>query len=183
MGLLDALFGRKPRQMPETAKPLDEASWWRVLNLVARLSQHKDEDPVELVTMVIGRRFKGKGLLPLALLAKQLMDRANTPGLHAACRLRHGHVDRDLHRSFRFWLMCQGEEVFTQALKHPDSLAPLAHRQWQADAAWEGLLKGIADYYNEPLPRRWLPEDYRSSALSDEETLRQLPQLLAQLKG
>jgi hypothetical protein len=84
MGLLDALFGRKPRQLPETAKPLDEASWWRVLNLVVRLFQHKDEDPVALVTLVIGCRFKGKGLLPLALLAKQLMDRANTPGLHAA---------------------------------------------------------------------------------------------------
>ncbi|MBX3102394.1 MAG: DUF4240 domain-containing protein [Bacteroidetes bacterium] len=183
MGLFDifkTLFGQKsPKGLPQEPKPLPEDRWWRILRMVEKLSNNRDEDPVQLVESVIGGSFKGKGLLNLALLAKQLMDRANTPGLHAACKLLRGNADRETFRSFRFWLMCQGQEVYTGALTDADSLSALSTRQWQADAAWKNLLQGIEQYYGEPLPTRWQPADYRSSALSEEEVHRTLPKLVA----
>lgn len=178
MGLFDALFGRRgPRPYPEVPPVLQPKAWWRITALMHRLGA--GGDTAQLLAAVFSKYYRGKNALAFAVLAKSLMDKANTPELHTACRLLLGHNDADTFRGFRLWLLCQPQEVYEAALKSADTLADLpADTVPNAAEGWLALLATLQDYYGQPLPHRYHPVDYRQSSLSEEQIATRLPRLL-----
>lgn len=110
----------------------------------------------------------------------------------AAQKIIDGYVSDDTYLYFRCWLIAQGEAVFTNALRHPDTLAGVVEDGYQE---FEDLLNVATTAFekrtgrteeDETFPRnvafaRGLDYDSGSETKGEDWTESQLPKMLPKL--
>src|SRR5437588_12176207 len=100
---------------------MDRSAFWRLIEAAKQESNGKVEQEVdELYQMLL--------VLPAAEIAEfhnhfwELMDQSYTWDLWAAAYIILGGCSDDAFDYFRGWLIAQGESVFENAMKDPETL-------------------------------------------------------------
>lgn len=68
--------------------------------------------------------------------------------LKAACKVIEGSIDPKVHSAFCFWLISQGDSIYFNALKNPDTLATEETRQYEF-CSFEELPYAPYNVYNQ----------------------------------
>jgi len=143
--------------------------------LISNLAQH---DPVQIT------EFE-------CLLREHLLE-ADHFNIMAAQKILNGYVTDDSYLYFRCWLVGQGEAVFTNALRSPDTLATIVQDPY---LDFEALLTVATTAFSkrtgkaeedETFPRevclaRGLDYDFGTETKGEDWTENQLPKLLPKL--
>lgn len=90
------------------------------------------------------RFLKQEKILEFQIIFRSYLDIAYKYGLWTAAMIMHGGCTDDEFTDFRCWLISQGEEVYFNALKNPDSLAELPITR---DCQFEALISVACGIY------------------------------------
>ena len=132
------------------------------------------------------------GIVDFERLLRQYILAADDFGIIAAQKIIQGWVSDDPYLYFRCWLISQGEQVYFEALRNPDSLAELDATQgdtdfepllYVADEAF-AIVTGLEE--DESFPRniayeQGLDYDGPTETKGEDWTEEQLPTLLPKL--
>jgi predicted DNA-binding WGR domain protein len=125
--------GKKPIEKPV----LDErGTFWRLIDLSRKGSEG---DPYMQLDNLRQRLLKlpEEELRSFDRVFWELMNESYRADLWGAAYVIKGGCSDDSFDYFRGWLIMQGEQPFTEALKDPDSLAPRARRAQELGSEFE----------------------------------------------
>jgi hypothetical protein len=165
-------------QLIETAKETSKGNQTlQEQTLINSLAQHSPEQIIEFE----------------CILREYLLE-ADHFNIMAAQKILNGYVTDDSYLYFRCWLIGQGEEVFTHALRNADTLATVVQDPYLefeallvvATLAYEKRISRKEEDDEESFPRgvasaRGLHYDFGAETKGEDWTENQLPKLLPKL--
>ena len=122
---------------------MDRATFWGMIDEARQASRGDPEEQVLLLTDALAALPEAE-IVEFQRILDQLMDESYAWELWAAAYIIRGGCSDDCFDYFRGWLIAQGETVFQNALRDPESLADVA----MLDDVWlEGMLYVAHDAY------------------------------------
>ena len=171
---------------------MDKSEFWRIIDF-ARLHAQEDSQRQELLLVKGLEQYSAENIIEFECLLRQTIIDADDFKVMAAEKIMEGSVSDDSYVYFRCWLIGQGEQVFTEALRNPDSLVTVVTAETTTD--FEALLYVTTQAYqhktgkgeeDDSFPRniaakRGLDYDFGSQTKGQDWTPEQLPTLLPRL--
>ncbi|GGG27621.1 DUF4240 domain-containing protein [Hymenobacter glacieicola] len=169
---------------------MDKNEFWQIIDSTKQASQGDQQRQQQALISCL-ESYPPEQILEFECQLRQHVLEADTFLIMAAQKIIDGYVSEDPYLYFRCWLVGQGEAVFTEALRNPDSLAALLEEPYQE---FEALLYVAGMAYaartgkqteDDTFPRavaitRGL--DYADSVTKGEDwTENQLPKMLPRL--
>jgi hypothetical protein len=104
---------------------VERAEFWK---LIEEAKEASGGDPEEQVVMLRTRltAYPLEEIISFDRILWQLMDDSYTWDLWAAAYILNGGCSNDCFDYFRGWLVAQGEQVFNDAMRDPETLASVA---------------------------------------------------------
>ncbi|WP_223652661.1 DUF4240 domain-containing protein [Hymenobacter psoromatis] len=171
---------------------MDKQEFWRIIDL-AHQQANGDEQIQEVLLIKALENHEPAQIIEFECLLRQQIIAADDFKVMAAQKIILGSVSDDSYLYFRCWLIGQGEDVFSQALRNPDSLAAIDTEEVNPD--FESLLYVATQAYqhktgkeeeDESFPRdvaseRGLNYDFETETKGEDWEEEQLPTLLPSL--
>lgn len=175
-------------------RTMDKSEFWRIIDFAY---QHAQGDSQLQETLLIKglEQHSAADIVEFECLLRQIIIDADDFKVMAAEKIIEGSVSDDSFLYFRCWLIGQGEQIFTEALRNPDSLSTIVTEETTTD--FELLLYVATQTYqyqtgkgkeDDSFPRnvaakRGLDYDFGSQTKGQDWTPEQLPMLLPKLWG
>jgi hypothetical protein len=171
---------------------MNKTEFWRIINFAHQQAPADDQMQEELLIKNL-EQYSAEDIIEFECILRQTIIEADDFGVMAAEKIIEGYVTDDPYVYFRCWLIGQGEQVYTRALRNPDSLAEVVTPETQVD--FEPLLYVATTAYRNKtgkqeedatFPRdvaatRGLDYDFGSKTKGKDWTPEQLPTLLPRL--
>ena len=171
---------------------IDEQEFWRIIDFSKKYAAGNSESQEALLVKIIAQ-YSPSEIIEFECLLRQRLEEADDFNVMAAEKIMEGSVTDDSYIYFRCWLIAQGEKVFTEAIRSPDTLAAVAIDEAETD--FEQLLYVATDAYkistgkkeeDASFPRniaaeRGLNYDFASETKGKDWIPEQLPSLLPKL--
>ncbi|UOQ78729.1 DUF4240 domain-containing protein [Hymenobacter sp. 5516J-16] len=109
---------------------MDKNEFWQIIDST-REAALGDQERHQQALISRLESYSPEQIVEFECLLRQHVLEADTFLIMAAQKIIDGYVSEDPYLYFRCWLVGQGETVFTEALRNPDSLAPLLHDPYQ----------------------------------------------------
>jgi hypothetical protein len=138
---------------------MERAEFWKLIAEAKEASRGDLETQLDIIETRLGE-YSPEEIVSFQSVLHQLMDESYTRDLWAAAYILNGGCSDDCFDYFRGWLIAQGEHVYNEALRDPETLAPLAAITDLDDYAFESILYAAWTAYEEktgqeiPLTRR-----------------------------
>lgn len=171
---------------------MDKAEFWQLLE-AAKTAAHGDQTMQEQVLISSLAKREPAQIVEFECLLREYLLEADHFNIMAAQKILDGYVSDDPYLYFRCWLIGQGEQVFTEALRDADTLAAVIDAPYQdfeellyvATTAFEQRT-GIQEDESGTFPRdiaraRGLGYDSGSETKGNDWTENQLPKMLPKL--
>ncbi len=117
---------------------MDKAQFWQLIEEAKEKSGGECEAQVDLIEEAL-LRLSAEEVIAFDRLVDIFRDQAYRWDLWGAASLINGGCSDDCFMYFGCWLIAQGQEVFENALRDPDSLSEIIEPDF-ADAECEALL-------------------------------------------
>ena len=171
---------------------IDKPEFWRIIDFSKQYAAGNSDAQETLLVKILAQYSPGE-IIEFECVLRQCLEEADDFNVMAAAKIIEGSVTDDSYIYFRCWLIAQGEKVFSEAVRTPDSLAAVATDDTQTD--FEQLLYVATDAYkistgkqkeDDNFPRnvaaeRGLSYDFGSETKGRDWTPEQLPTLLPKL--
>jgi hypothetical protein len=167
---------------------MDRSEFWKLIEEARAKSEGDCERLVELLQQRL-QSLPAKKIIQFKSILDELLAESYTWELWAAGYLINGGCSDDGFDYFRAWLISQGEEIFTNALKDPETLADYP-AEFPGDADCEELMYAPVYAYKEKtgrdlfadMPRRSWPREPTGKRWEEEEVESVLPRLAARVQ-
>lgn len=173
---------------------MDKKEFWQIIES-ARAKAQGDQQLQEQTLISSLEKLEPEQIVEFECILCQYLLEADHFDVIAAQKIIDGYVSDDPYLYFRCWLIGQGETVFTNALRNPDSLAAVIDEPYHdfeellyvATMAYEKRTGKKEDDDEEgAFPRsvasaRGLNYDSNSETKGDDWTENQLPKMLPKL--
>lgn len=171
---------------------MDKQEFWHIINF-SKQNAADDNEIQEALLIKTLAQYAPNDIVEFECLLRQCLEEADDFTVMAAEKIIEGSVTDDSYIYFRCWLVAQGEEVFTEAVRNPDELSQVEADGLATD--FEPLLYVSTAAYkiktgqqeeDESFPRgraseRGLSYDFGSHTKGKDWTPEQLPTLLPKL--
>lgn len=104
---------------------MDKDTFWQIIDSVNSKVSSADQQEILRVTQEKLLDYDPKEIAVWANILGYYSELANTSGIFAASCLLNEYMSDDGFMDFRAWLISRGKEVYTAAVRNPDSLAGL----------------------------------------------------------
>ncbi|WP_375433781.1 DUF4240 domain-containing protein [uncultured Hymenobacter sp.] len=173
---------------------MDKREFWQLIESAKEVSKG-DQTRQEQALINSLAQYEPQQIVEFECMLREYLIEADDFNVMAAQKILNGYVTDDSYLYFRCWLIGQGETVFTNALRNPDTLATVVQAPYQdfeellyvATAAYEQHTgKKADDDTEDAFPRsvasaRGLDYDSGSATKGEDWTENQLPKMLPKL--
>lgn len=103
---------------------MDKQEFWRLIDF-SKQQAAGDNAAQEALLIKTLSHYAPADIITFEYLLRQQLEEADDFNIMAAAKIMEGSVTDDSYIYFRCWLISQGEKVFTEAIRNPDTLAQL----------------------------------------------------------
>jgi hypothetical protein len=118
---------------------MDRAAFWRLIEESKKAGGGDLETQLDVLVNRLSE-YPPEEIVSFQSVLGQVMDDSYTRELWAAAYILNGGCSDDCFDYFRGWLIAQGERVYNEALRDPETLAPLAAITDLDDYGFEDIL-------------------------------------------
>ena len=165
---------------------MDRAEFWKLIDEAKEVSGGDLETQLDALVNRL-TEYPPEEIVSFQSILHQVMDESYTRDLWAAAYILNGGCSDDCFDYFRGWLIAHGEQVYNEALRDPETLAPLAAITDLDDYAFESILYAAWTAYEDKTGQEIPHTRRKSRELTgeewDEDTLDQKYPKLAAVVG
>ncbi len=122
---------------------MDEATFWRLIEQSKQWGQGNEDQQISFLVDALVR-YPEEEIIAFDVILNALMARSYRHDLWAAAYIINGGCSDDGFDYFRAWLIAQGQSIFNEALRNPESLVEVTDTD---DNELEVLLYVARDAY------------------------------------
>lgn len=170
---------------------MNKTEFWQLIEATKKEAQG-DQQIQEAALLSHLAKLEPEQIIEFECLLQEYLLEADHFNIMAVQKILDGYVSDDSYLYFRCWLVAQGEQVFTDALRNADTLAAVIDAPYQdfeellyvATKAFEqrtGKQEEDATFPREIASARGLDYDSGSATKGEDWTENQLPKLLPKL--